>query len=267
MDEAHEKSPPPKLDADVVAPRDDVHVARSPLRCPFCHEGVATEEPDWVACAGCLARHHAPCWREGARCGACGHETALVGRLEVESSASPPRPRRLLLVTLVGAFLALFLVGLGTAAYQQRRAAQAERSRALQERRQQEVAAKARALQGRLAPRVHAVGLLYGVEDGRGNFVVLQSDTVGGPPIRALFGFGWLLEGIVGGEVTFASLDGTTTHSSRSNLRQVVVHVASRDVRTSPVPSPERMAEALRLLRETRPEQVDIEQVLALLTG
>jgi len=47
-------------------------------RCPFCHEGVQADGAN-VACEGCLARHHAPCWDEGGgRCAACGGERALV---------------------------------------------------------------------------------------------------------------------------------------------------------------------------------------------
>lgn len=50
-----------------------VRVAGSPVRCPFCHEDVRREAPEaWVACAGCMARHHAACWDEAGRCSACG---------------------------------------------------------------------------------------------------------------------------------------------------------------------------------------------------
>lgn len=52
--------------------RESVRVEGSPVRCPFCHEGVRVEDGDWVACASCLARHHGECWGEGGRCGACG---------------------------------------------------------------------------------------------------------------------------------------------------------------------------------------------------
>ncbi len=56
-------------------------------RCPFCHEAVGpSSQPagagehsgSWVSCASCLARHHAACWDEGKRCGACKHPTRLV---------------------------------------------------------------------------------------------------------------------------------------------------------------------------------------------
>jgi hypothetical protein len=37
---------------------------------------VATDAAATV-CAGCLSRHHAPCWREGGACGSCGQARAL----------------------------------------------------------------------------------------------------------------------------------------------------------------------------------------------
>ena len=61
-----EETPPP-----------DVTVARSFVRCPFCHAAVAPEGSDWVACRACLARHHASCWRESGRCGTCMPPTAI----------------------------------------------------------------------------------------------------------------------------------------------------------------------------------------------
>ncbi len=54
-------------------------------RCPFCHDAVPAQTG--VACADCLARHHAPCWEEHARCSACGGE-ARYGAVE-----GPPRER------------------------------------------------------------------------------------------------------------------------------------------------------------------------------
>lgn len=53
-----------------------VKVARSPTRCPFCHEDVAADSAATV-CQACLSRHHAPCWSEGGRCGSCGQTRAL----------------------------------------------------------------------------------------------------------------------------------------------------------------------------------------------
>lgn len=59
-------------------PRDDVRIDGSPVRCPFCHEGVDVATDEWVACAGCLARHHGECWAEGTKCGACGGAESLA---------------------------------------------------------------------------------------------------------------------------------------------------------------------------------------------
>ena len=49
---------------------------RSPTRCPFCHDELREEEL-LAACRGCGARHHAGCWDEAGRCGACGGARAL----------------------------------------------------------------------------------------------------------------------------------------------------------------------------------------------
>lgn len=56
----------------------DVRVDRSPTRCPYCHADVAPDPTEWVACAGCLARHHAGCWGEAGRCGTCQGATKLA---------------------------------------------------------------------------------------------------------------------------------------------------------------------------------------------
>jgi len=45
-----------------------VHAASSPVRCPYCHDTVDRDKDAWVACQGCLARHHAGCWQEGGAC-------------------------------------------------------------------------------------------------------------------------------------------------------------------------------------------------------
>lgn len=75
----HEKPRPERLPEP--APRDDVRVAASALRCPFCHESVEPEASDWLACKLCLARHHEGCWVEGRRrCAACGG-THVVGEI------------------------------------------------------------------------------------------------------------------------------------------------------------------------------------------
>lgn len=39
-------------------------------RCPYCRDTVALSEA--VACAGCGAKHHAPCWDEHRQCATCG---------------------------------------------------------------------------------------------------------------------------------------------------------------------------------------------------
>ena len=59
-------------------PRDDVLIDGSPTRCPFCHSGVELETESWVACQGCLARHHTACWGEGGGvCSACGAAVSM----------------------------------------------------------------------------------------------------------------------------------------------------------------------------------------------
>ncbi len=55
-----------------------VHLDHSPIRCPYCHGDVATDQEKWIACAACLARHHADCWGEAKRCASCGHSSALA---------------------------------------------------------------------------------------------------------------------------------------------------------------------------------------------
>lgn len=53
-------------------------IARPPTRCPFCHDQVVVEARGWIACAGCLARHHEACWSEGGACASCGDDAPLV---------------------------------------------------------------------------------------------------------------------------------------------------------------------------------------------
>ncbi len=60
--------------------RSKPRVGSSPTRCPYCHADIATDRDDWVACRGCLARHHDECWREGGRCATCGETTPLEAR-------------------------------------------------------------------------------------------------------------------------------------------------------------------------------------------
>lgn len=54
-----------------------VDVRGGQTRCPYCHDSVDVASRDWIACADCLARHHAECWRETGRCGTCRGETPL----------------------------------------------------------------------------------------------------------------------------------------------------------------------------------------------
>jgi hypothetical protein len=83
-------SGPPERDPEHAPDRDDVRVDGSPVRCPFCHESVDVGQDDWVACAGCLARHHGECWTEGGRCGACKATEPL--RRDAPAVAAPLAP-------------------------------------------------------------------------------------------------------------------------------------------------------------------------------
>ena len=85
------------LDREQEAPASQppIHVPSSLVRCPYCHTGVDLERETWVACAACLARHHAACWGEGGACGTCGERRPLASR--------PAAPRRLPRLVLVGA--------------------------------------------------------------------------------------------------------------------------------------------------------------------
>jgi len=69
------KSKPAQAPRPVVE-RDDVIV--SACRCPFCHTDITLREEAWVSCQGCLARHHAACWKEGKACASCGEGEHLV---------------------------------------------------------------------------------------------------------------------------------------------------------------------------------------------
>ncbi len=74
------------------------------FRCPFCHAAVTPAAEPSVACAACVARHHAECWREHGGCSACGEGAPL---------RRPPRPRLLAAALLLAAGVAS---GLGVAA-------------------------------------------------------------------------------------------------------------------------------------------------------
>lgn len=76
--EKRPSEPEPAVDVP-EAVRERVRADQSPVRCPFCHDDVRVGEQRWVACAGCLARHHSSCWGEGGRCGACGDVASLAG--------------------------------------------------------------------------------------------------------------------------------------------------------------------------------------------
>jgi hypothetical protein len=69
-----------------VKTRDDVRVVAN--RCPYCRDDVAIDGEDWVGCHTCLARHHAPCWSELGRCGACGEERFLES--QAPATTTPP---------------------------------------------------------------------------------------------------------------------------------------------------------------------------------
>lgn len=57
-----------------VAPKELAVVSR----CPYCRDELRADRADWVACEGCLARHHASCWREHGSCASCHGRQALV---------------------------------------------------------------------------------------------------------------------------------------------------------------------------------------------
>jgi hypothetical protein len=84
-----------------VVERNDVHVAGSLARCPFCHANLSADENEWVACRGCLARHHLGCWGEVGACSTCG-------RTDFMSAFTRRQPipfRRVLVPTVIGALL------------------------------------------------------------------------------------------------------------------------------------------------------------------
>ena len=65
------------------------------MRCPYCHADVDLAGDEWLACEGCLARHHAACFEEHGRCSACGYGGAL-GRVV-------RRDRRVVTIAIAGA--------------------------------------------------------------------------------------------------------------------------------------------------------------------
>jgi hypothetical protein len=72
---AHEESfeAPPAAASTPVR----IKVGASSIRCPYCHADIDAKSVVWVACQGCLARHHAACWRESKKCATCGEKKAL----------------------------------------------------------------------------------------------------------------------------------------------------------------------------------------------
>lgn len=98
-----------------VAPRDDVRVASSRARCPFCHADVDADAADWVACKGCLARHHLPCWGESGACATCGEHRflpATTGRRGERAGANDAPKRRTQTGRVVAAVVAM-AIGIG----------------------------------------------------------------------------------------------------------------------------------------------------------
>jgi hypothetical protein len=73
-----------------VSERERVRVEGGGVRCPYCHDAVDTGQADWVACSGCLARHHGECWTEGHRCGACGVSEPLIRGATVAAALDGP---------------------------------------------------------------------------------------------------------------------------------------------------------------------------------
>jgi hypothetical protein len=96
MGKVLERRPAPRF-----VERGDVRVARSLARCPYCHEGVASDAEAWVACRGCLARHHLACWSESGACSTCGRHDFLLA-----SHVDPVQGWRRWAPALIGAVLA-----------------------------------------------------------------------------------------------------------------------------------------------------------------
>ncbi len=92
--------------APTEAPRADVKVASSLVRCPYCHADVASDAAGWVACEKCLARHHTACWDEGGRCSTCGG----TARLRADKPASRGAKLAAFLIAAIVALLVLFAV-------------------------------------------------------------------------------------------------------------------------------------------------------------
>jgi hypothetical protein len=91
------------------------------VRCPFCHDALAPASDDWVACAGCLARHHPACWRESGACGTCGWQRSLAPAPEEPVARVLPRrawPRLGSVILVVALPLSLLLNAVAVARLQ-----------------------------------------------------------------------------------------------------------------------------------------------------
>jgi hypothetical protein len=103
-----QKDPEPRADPiGEPAARHDVVAKASPVRCPYCHADVRVEADAWLACRGCLARHHVACWQDGGKCSACGKNTALHS----DSPARPGKSRVSLALGGLGAVVGSVLLG------------------------------------------------------------------------------------------------------------------------------------------------------------
>jgi hypothetical protein len=110
MDSIGERMPAAKDAPRETCSGDAVRVQASAVRCPYCHDEIGTQDEAWVACAGCLARHHAACWTASRQCATCNDRQSLVGAHAV------PRPSRFV-QTLKGIGFALLLAFMGLTAY------------------------------------------------------------------------------------------------------------------------------------------------------
>jgi hypothetical protein len=93
-----------------------------PTRCPYCHAHVDLQVSPWVACAGCLARHHADCWLGQGGCAGCLGQRALFPasslgtvRERLRRGAAPPRRSRALVLGALLLTAQLGAVALGLA--------------------------------------------------------------------------------------------------------------------------------------------------------
>jgi hypothetical protein len=92
---------------------EELRVEASPVRCPYCHAGLAPEATNWVACKACLARHHVPCWGEGGACSACGDTHFLISP-EVKTAPEQLAPEQVTSYVHTGYYASLGLIIGGT---------------------------------------------------------------------------------------------------------------------------------------------------------